>query len=537
MRPPAAAAALLALLCACAAPARALTWEECEAAGMRVGAVRVASADVFDLSRGDESHVVARAANLIHITTRERVIRDALLFAPGDAASAAAVSESERRLRALPWLVDASIDPVAAGPGVVDALVRTHDGWSLSLGVKYNHAGGEDTWAIALDERNLLGFGKELLVSRERDLDRYTTELAYRDPFLLGSSWRLQAAYQDLSDGRGRLALLELPYVRLASPWSAGVEASDRDQRQRVWDRGEEVYAYRARLEDVRVHASALVRLEDRTAWRAGLEYRNSQASYADLETFAPGALPPPRLDPRRFQGVVATASVSQDRYRTYWNLRSIGHTEDVNLGWEAAAAAGWMGKVFGGSADAFVAELSAQTGVAQGPKSLALVAFEGHGRLEEGGWRDALARGRLTLYGMGRSWQTLAGSLDLTAGHDLDPEHILYLGGFDGLRGYPNHWRAGEERWLLALEDRVVTPWRLLGIVQVGFVAYAEAGAMDAPAGGWTRTWADVGGGLRFGNLKGTVARVVEITVAVPLVRDEGVAPVQIVAGNTLRF
>jgi len=515
------------------------TWEQLEAAGQRIGEVRFIRADVFDPDRADERHLVGRVANFIHITTGENVVSEALLFSSGEPVSAPLIRESERLLRALPWIIDASIEPAPHGadPGVVDVLVRTHDGWSLSLSLKYNHAGGDDQWRLWAEEQNLFGYGKALLVSRERDLDRLTTEFSYRDPFLFGSPWRFELAIQDLSDGSGRRLLLQLPFVRLDSPWSAGVEASERDLQETLYDNASAVYTFPATLRKGRAFVSRRYRFEDRTAWRVGLEYRASDAVYGDLTVARPDELPPPNLADRRLRGALLTWAVSQDRYRTCRNLKSIDCNEDLNLGWEASVAAGWLGPVFGGDREALVGEFSVRSGRAFEDGVILIGSAGGQGGLEGAELHDAQGTGQLTLYAQGLPYQTIAIDLAGAVGRNLDPESLLYLGGFEGLRGYPNHFRAGESRWLLTAEDRLITPWRLWGIAQVGFVLYGDAGAVTTPAGGWTRTFADLGAGLRFGNLKGTTARVVSLSVSVPLVQEEGLARYQIVAGTTQRF
>ncbi|MHB8837053.1 MAG: BamA/TamA family outer membrane protein [Candidatus Methylomirabilia bacterium] len=534
-----ATALALALTGAAGAGATEPSWERLEAAGARIGAVRLARADVFDTGRSDENHLVGRTANFIHVTTSEQVVREALLFGPGEPVSAALMRESERRLRALPWIIDASIEPAPPGadPGVVDALVRTHDGWSLSLSLKYNRAGGDDQWRLWVEEQNLFGWGKALLVSRERDLDRLTTEFSYRDPFLFGSPWRFELALQDLSDGSGRRLLLQLPFVRLDSPWSAGVEAAERDLRETLYDNASAVYTFPATLRRGRAFVSRRYRFEDRTAWRVGLEYRASDAVYGGLDVVRPDELPPPSLANRRLRGALLTWALSQDRYRTCRNLKSIASTEDLNFGWEASVAAGWLGPVFGGDREALVGEFAVRGGRAFGDEFILVGSAGGQGRLEGSEVRDAQGTGRLTLYAQGLPYQTIAVDFAAAAGRSLDPESLLYLGGFEGLRGYPNHFRAGESRWLLTAEDRVITPWRLWGIAQVGFVLYGDAGSITTPAGGWTRTYADLGAGLRFGNLKGTTARVVSLSVSVPLVREAGLSRYLLVAGTTQRF
>ena len=103
-------------------------WAASEARGERIGALRIVTSDVFDLRKPDENYWLARAANFLHITTRERIIREALLFKLGDRVDAATIHETERLLRALPWVQDATIEPLPAGPGSVR--------WSLSPAVR-----------------------------------------------------------------------------------------------------------------------------------------------------------------------------------------------------------------------------------------------------------------------------------------------------------------------------------------------------------------------------------------------------------------
>ena len=60
------------------------------------------------------------------------------------------------------------------------------------------------------------------------------------------------------------------------------------------------------------------------------------------------------------------------------------------------------------------------------------------------------------------------------------------------------NHLLLGDRRWMTSLEERVNTPYDWLGILRLGFVAYADAGAIRrTDTGRWSRTYADVGGGF----------------------------------------
>ena len=133
---------------------------------------------------------------------------------------------------------------------------------------------------------------------------------------------------------------------------------------------------------------------------------------------------------------------------------------------------------------------------------------------------------------------QTLAARVDVTSVTRPDPETWLYLDSTSGLRGYVDHFLAGDRRVVLSIDDRIITRWDLLGVLRVGFVGYADAGAIRRfDTGRWSRTFVDVGGGLRFGLLKGAENNIVQVSVAVPLVRDEAGHGPLLVLGNLVRF
>ena len=74
--------------------------EELEASGAVIGEIRIVIGDVFDTSVEGESGWLYRTANKLHINTRESVVRDQLLFKPGQPYRHRVVLETERLLRA-----------------------------------------------------------------------------------------------------------------------------------------------------------------------------------------------------------------------------------------------------------------------------------------------------------------------------------------------------------------------------------------------------------------------------------------------------
>lgn len=520
-------------------PAQAGAWEALEAAGAHLSAIRIEIHPVFDLSDPHQDNWIGRLANAVHIETHESVIRHELTLHPGDAVDARRIHEMERDLRSFRFVKDAEIHPEIAPDGAITAVVSVRDAWTLKLSAGYSQVGGHHSWGFGLRDQNLLGSGKDLAFSREVDPERTSNALIYNDRQVFGSRWALSATYQSLSDGFARSFQVSRPFFSLATQWSFEAAASTTQSRLVIFDQNHQVYEVPSKLDTGKLAFAWRTGGGEAGAWRTGFSLEAADARYGPLTVDAPpGALPPPDLSPRRLRGPALTVAWLQDGFRSYRNLQGMDISEDYNLGWGGQAALGTYTRAWGSTEAAPFARITLQKGWAPGGQNLLLAQTYGTGRKGPTGIEDGLFGGTLTAYDWGFPHQVLAGFLSVDAAKRPDPEHLLYLGGFEGLRGYTDHVHPGDRRWLASLEERVLTDWRWLGIFRVGFVAYADAGAIHRLDGqGWSRTYADIGGGLRFGDLKSSLGRVVYLTMAYPLVKEPGQDKWELVVGNTVRF
>src|SRR5256885_10662839 len=78
--------------------------------------------------------VIADVVRSVHATTRPDLIRRYLLMARGDVCTELRRTESERILRAQPFLADASVQAFPSDSGGVDLEVRTIDETSAIIG-------------------------------------------------------------------------------------------------------------------------------------------------------------------------------------------------------------------------------------------------------------------------------------------------------------------------------------------------------------------------------------------------------------------
>lgn len=514
------------------------TWEELEARQARIAGIDIHVGDVFDLSLPHENHWVGRTANFLHIQTREQVVRREIPFKEGDPVNARLIHEAERNLRTFRFFKDAQIDPQVDETGAVRAVVRTRDAWTLKGSAGFTQVGGQRNFGFSLHEANFLGYGKDLILSHERTPERSIETMQYLDRQILGTQWTLDSRYQVLSDGKTRYLELSKPYRGLETPWSMTFRASSSDAIQSVYNQERTAYAFASRQEGLLAEGSMAAAVMDGRAVRLGGGVDLSRSEYGPIQTLDAGNLPVPSLRDRRLRGLHVSWSLFEDQFRTFRDLAGMTHAEDYNLGWAANVSVGSHLKSLGSDLDSPFFRFSASKGWTSGDRSLVLLRAKGAARHEPGGWRDAFASLSLTAYYQGFRAQTQAAYVQLDAVRRPEPESYLYLGGMEGMRGYGNHLLLGDRRWMASLEERVNTSYDWLGILRLGFVAYADAGAIHrTDTGRWSRTYVDVGGGLRLGNLKSSVGRVFLLTIAYPLVREPGTEHHQFVATDVVRF
>lgn len=537
MVPQARLAALI--LAATAVRAQTGSWEALEARGAKLAAIRIVIQPVFDLSDPSQDTWIGRLGNALHLDTRESVIRRELTIHEGDAVDARRIHELERQLRALRFIKDADITPEVAADGAVTAVVRARDAWTLKVSAGYSQEGGHHSWGFGLQDQNLLGSGKALAFRREVDPDRTSNGLTYKDPQLFGSRWTATLNYQSLSDGFARGFTLARPFFEITTPWSFDASASTVQSRWLMFDHNTQVFEAPSKLDSGTMGFAWRVGGDEAEVWRVGLRVEAGDARYGPMTVDAdPGPLLPPALSPRRFRGPSFTLEWLQDKFRTFRDLQGMDTPEDYNLGWSGTAALGTYTRAWGSTETAPFARSNLAKGWTPSDRTLLLATGYASARRGPEGVENGLVGGTLTAYAWGFPHQVLAAYVAVDAAHRPDPESVLYLGGFEGLRGYTDHIHPGDRRWLASFEHRTLTDWRWLGILRVGFVAYADAGAIHRLDGqGWSRTYADLGAGLRFGDLKSSLGRVVYLTLAYPLVKEPGEDKWQLVVGNTVRF
>ena len=326
------------------------SFAELEAAGARVGEIRVVPKDIFDTSDPAEDYALFRLANRLHIQTREGVIRRAILFQPGDPVSVRAIEETERLLRSNGYLYEVSLRPVAVRDGLVDIEVVTRDTWSLSVGAGVGTSGGERNSNFELSDDNLFGTGTALGFKRSNDVDRSSSEIVYANERAFGTWASVAASHASNSDGRRSALAVVRPFYALDTRWTAGLRASSDDRIDPLYQAGEIASEYRVTQSQAEVFGGWSTGLVDGWVRRTTLGWRVGRLRYAA----EPGRVAPPQLpEDRRFAGPSLRVDVIEDRVEREINRNLVGRPEFFQLGLLASVQLSADAEAFGADRDA----------------------------------------------------------------------------------------------------------------------------------------------------------------------------------------
>lgn len=502
-----------------------------------IGQIIIDNQNIFDLSDPRENNWVFRLANRLHIRTRPGVIRSQLLFHTGDPYSRRLLAESERILRSVPYLYDASIRPVSYQDGRVDVIVSTRDVWTLDPGFNFSRSGGTNSTGGQLEELNLLGTGVAVRVQRSTDVDRVINMYQVSDLHAFGSWTSITGTYENNSDGDMVDLNVNHPFYALDSRRAWGLDIQEWTRVDSLYDLGSIVDQFH---EDFRTASASY-------GWSQGLRngwvQRWSLGATLDEHEFAPtplwsGATTLPAN--RKLVYPWLDFALLQDDFVTLKNRNQIERTEDFYLGTLLDVRIGWSDRLWGADRKALVFSGTAARGFIFEGGSMLLLADDLSGRLEGGSLRNARVSGSARYYLEESPRALLYTAVQGTAGHKLDLDNQILLGGDTGLRGYPLRFQTGTASALLSLEQRYFTDWFPFRLWRVGGAVFFDAGRtwgnvpLAEPSRGLLK---DVGLGLRFGNARSGLGNVTHVDLATPLERSAGVKGLQFLVQTQQSF
>ena len=521
------------------APAGVPQPAELERRGATIGRVLLYVQNIFDLADPRENNGLYRLADHLHIRTRERTVRDQLLFAPGQTVSQQKFDETERILRSRRYLSEAWVVPVGydEAHNTVDVAVTVRDVWTLNPSISLGRTGGSNRSQVGLQEENLLGTGITLAAARAHNVDRSSTLFGVTDPNVGGSWWQVGLNYADNSDGRVKSLALERPFYSLDTRDALGLDASDGTSRLSRYSSGAIADQVNLRRSLHQVHygwSDGLVQGWTQR-WYTGVRY--DDAAFAPAPGVASAfALPADR----KFVYPWAGWQLVEDRYERGENFDLIGRTEDLYFGRSLYGELGYAPQDYQGQGRALLGRFTALAGWSflPGQNLFANAALEG--RLQGGETRNVTLSAGARYFQRVNAHQLFYASLAGKSTRRLDADRQLLLGGDTGLRGYPLRFQGGTSSMLATIEHRVFTDWYPLRLVRIGGAVFFDAG----------RTWGrdylgvvpagllkDAGLGLRIGNNRSAIGSVLHVDLSYALDRQPGTKRFEVTVETKERF
>jgi hypothetical protein len=525
MRIAAALPLLLAAGAARAAPLRPVAPPDVST-GPVIANVIIERANVFDPAVKGEDWWGFKIADKIRFITREKVVRDELLFAPGERWDDLKVIQTERNLRASYPFRRAEVVPVPRPDGRVDALVRTQDSWSTNPKIGVATSGGQSSASFGLEENNLLGYGKSVSYSHSEGSStsgrQHSDNYGYGDPRFLRTRLAFNGAYSRTQNGDSESVGLTRPFYALETEHALTTSWSNTNSIGSEFLDGADYsnYAEHNRV----VNAEYGLRLNN-DRW---FVQRVEAGWYEDREAFAPTTQSPatlPGTQPKdlHLSGPTVGYAWIQPRYVKETYVNRMERVEDFNLGNELRARTGYMARGTGSDQDRWIFNASDQQGLSLGPGRFALASIAVSGRIYNNKWENGLATANLNFFWKNYLWtrtRTLVAHVEVAQGRRLDIQNQIDLGGSTGLRGYKNDSFIGGRSVLANLEDRFFFEGEYFHLIRFGGAMFVESGSVVPEGSGIspTRFHSDVGAGLRAASTRSTSGGVVRFDAAYAL-------------------
>lgn len=523
--------------------------EVVECRGQPITTITIETRPPFTPDRSDFVTRTAQAVRNIHATTRGSVVRRYLALSEGMPCSELRRTESERILRAQPFISDAAVTAYSDGPDAVAIHVTTVDELSLVIG---GSASGSSPYvrAIKLGNQNLFGggiYGAAHWRDGARFRDGYGVRLVHHQLF-------------------GRPYMLEFDAVRRNVGHDLYVEASHPflTELQRI--------AWRTHygVRDGYVH---FLRQSDTAAWVALRQTHADVGGVIRLGgpgrlTLLGGSLSQERDHPGASPVVLDAGIIRPDtglslverypmrrqtRVNALWGFRDLRFmrvtgfevldgVQDVARGVQISGLLG-RGMTFLDKRSDRGIFLS--TNLYGGFGSPALfgsldVSFEARREAELRSWLGVISSGRLAVYSRRSSRRTIVSSTEWTGGvRSRVPFQLTFTDREGGLRGFRNSRVGGGHRLVTRLEDRYLSGgfrrYATFGVA--GFTDIGKLWPGDAPYGVNSRVSASVGLSL-LASVPPRSQRLLRLDVAYPLNPDAGRRwEVRVTAQNAARL
>ena len=439
---------------------------------------------------------IQHSLNILHIATKERILKQNLLFKPGDPINPSLLSDNERLLRQLPFIKDARIVIVPEGEGVADILVIARDVFSLAGTYDYlNPEAGQ----ISVYENNFMGLGHQVKATGLYDYQK-------ESPWGWAAGYRVDNISRSFISGRLNLynafaqQRADLSFSRdFFSPFiknAGGVSLSLAFVHKQL--PGDSlIRPLRYSYQDFWYGRSFLLDADKRNRIiAAGRYYVNNVLERPEIKPFEYHRL-------QRYQLLIGGVSFVKDAYYRSGLIYNFGTTEDIPRGFRLTLTGGYEWNEFSNrpysGIDLSFGSYSVRSGYFNG--GIAWGGFIENRSLTQGVFH--LRTSYFTpIITAGRFYLRQFADLDFTAGIRRYRDETITINNELGLRGFSSDSLLGTRRLTLQLETVAFSPLYIYGF-RFAFFAFADFGVLDKGDILFTdnKLYSGIGAGVRIRN------------------------------------
>lgn len=420
--------------------------------------------DVFETDDPADDTTLYTIANTIHFRTREAIIRRELLFKEGQPFDQALIEETERNIRALPFIRRAEVEGYVNSSGTLSVMVRAYDSWTLEPVAHVKRAGGVNELRFGLAEGNVLGYGKRFSAEYGKYGRHDRKSFEWSDPQVLGRRLRYDLTAQENSEARLYATKIERPFFASIAKvsWGAGARYAEEPLDNYIGDNlvGED----RLVASEATAFFGYAFKNEPRESKRLILGVERVRNEYRR------------RLD-QEYTFFRVSGELRQFEYVKRRRVRKLSRQEDFNTGWELEPGAAWAPPMPGTTEERLQPRLTLRKGWRLPGHGLLLARHGYQSTYVNGGNGSRIADADVEAFLMPHPRHTIALHVGYAHGWRLDPAETLALGEDTGLRGYGLAQFRGRQRLILNAEDRIFFFENVLKLVDMGGVLFFDAG------------------------------------------------------------
>ena len=477
------------------------------------------------------SPALGRVARSLHMTTEPRLIENLLLLRRGERCTPLLRSETERLLRAQPYLADATVTAYADGEDVrVEVVTIDEPSVIGSIGVSSN---SPVLRGLRAGSTNLRGLGISAAAGwKDGGFYRDTWQARYSNFQLFSEPLQMHLTAIRRDHGYEATAQVLYPFFTDLQPRAWRVAGGSSEDLIPFRAPGREPTSLGVRREFADAGAVARIGNPGSLAIFGGsVSFErgapDQQAAFVTDTGLVPDSDPALRFryDPFRSARLNLLLGYRYVNFLRVSGFDALTGVQDVRRGVQAALTIGRGLPVDGPARDEMFVSGNLYGGVGSAASFAGLEVLAEGRRLTSGDWESVLVSGRFGAYLRPHPRHTWTGSLEYSSGRKQWLPFQLALGDArGGVRGYEDAEIGGASRLVARLEER----WRIgniRGTGDLGVAFFAEAGKLwagDAPLGRNTGYLPSVGVAL-LGAVPPRSRRMWRLDIAVPLERTAG--------------